>query len=307
MVSLLVRLWVEIIMFLPPYYMDYCQPPCEAVSWNEIKVNEINGDYLSASLWGCELKFPVELADLHQLGQPPCEAVSWNCVDLRNLPGSQMSASLWGCELKWCTLKIANLIPASASLWGCELKCHHTGSTGSVSLVSLLVRLWVEIFLVSIPFSFLIVSLLVRLWVEILTSFFKYLVHGVSLLVRLWVEMHRTDIAAEDGRSASLWGCELKLKYDQRFSDVCTGQPPCEAVSWNTNSLWSWLQPVGQPPCEAVSWNTIGAVLGSTVSCQPPCEAVSWNACADKIHSWYCGQPPCEAVSWNIAKDITMS
>ena len=121
--------------------------------------------------------------------------------------------------------------PCEAVSWNTRI----SGQAERLNDVSLLVRLWVEIFLVSIPFSFLI----------------------VSLLVRLWVEMHRTDIAAEDGRSASLWGCELKLKYDQRFSDVCTGQPPCEAVSWNSIFLTISIVRPRQPPCEAVSWNTM--------------------------------------------------
>ena len=99
LVSLLVRLWVEmqtcVVLThrtlsaslwgceLKSQYTHttttvYCQPPCEAVSWNRfMKIN--------ATI---------------SIRQPPCEAVSWNNI----IPGcteyDEESASLWGCELK---------------------------------------------------------------------------------------------------------------------------------------------------------------------------------------------------------------
>ena len=55
------------------------QPPCESVSWNIIQQICTCWCIVSASLWGCELKFlmlPVLHYSLNR--QPPCEAVSWN-------------------------------------------------------------------------------------------------------------------------------------------------------------------------------------------------------------------------------------
>ena len=127
-VSLLVRLWVEIIN------------QSRLMSWK-----------LSASLWGCELKW--QLCKSHRtalfvsllvrlwveiqlwmywkrsLCQPPCEAVSWN-------RGGDTHANRY--------------------------------------YVSLLVRLWVEIIATFYLWQKESVSLLVRLWVEILLILSKY-------------------------------------------------------------------------------------------------------------------------------------
>ena len=105
-VSLLVRLWVE--MVLDIYFIiinpsaslwgcelkstslahwcsrQPCQPPCEAVSWNNYP-RDFKGVWIpSASLWGCELKCP--------------------CYG--KLRMMLKSASLWGCELKYASWKI---------------------------------------------------------------------------------------------------------------------------------------------------------------------------------------------------------
>ena len=99
------------------------------------------------------------------------------------------SASSWGCELKWFMGRIPQFGSRSASSWGCELK-YYENYTGSIAgAVSLFVRLWVEI-LRQMWWSWtMIVSLFVRLWVEI-----------ILLLPRIFYP-----------RSASSWGCELKL------------------------------------------------------------------------------------------------
>ena len=190
-------------------------------------------------------------------------------------------------------------VSMSASLWGCELKWF-LGSCGELrEIVSLLVRLWVEILMHlhirrltlrqppceavswnitiinSIPVA--VVSLLVRLWVEIWDNCRQFCTRIVSLLVRLWVEM-----------------------YWDRYS-FCPKrrQPPCEAVSWNVLNCVLLTTPFSQPPCEAVSWNNSGLLITAFSGRQPPCEAVSWNTeGCDKDGAWQ-GQPPCEAVSWN--------
>ena len=121
LVSLLVRLWVEIFTWglqdisassaslwgcELKYVGDrsapfkYCQPPCEAVSWNVLLPLLLLLWNTSASLWGCELKYYsklkgriievsllvrlwVEISTMDPVSisltrQPPCEAVSWN-------------------------------------------------------------------------------------------------------------------------------------------------------------------------------------------------------------------------------------
>ena len=188
-VSLLVRLWVEISRKRNHWRTAFCQPPCEAVSWNGTPMKTF-------SIGNC---------------QPPCEAVSWNIMAYVCFVGDRCQPP---CEaVSWNVLTIVALSDesSSASLWGCELKC----------------------------FEFL----------------FSLGEIPVSLLVRLWVEIHQ--------RSGS--------------GKAQQGQPPCEAVSWNIMAcacfvgdrvsllvrLWVempvllslLLPPCSQPPCEAVSWN----------------------------------------------------
>ena len=146
-VSLLVRLWVEIMRISDTGVTSIGQPPCEAVSWNAPRVS----------------------TDGIILCQPPCEAVSWNV------------SSFVG---RWVA-----------------------------GVVSLLVRLWVEIWWSYRHNNRKNVSLLVRLWVEIIVKVIGNYLALVSLLVRLWVEIMIRNL---------LWSVVIR-------------QPPCEAVSWN---LW---------------------------------------------------------------------
>ena len=138
-------------------------------------------------------------------------------------------------------------------------------------------RLWVEIPSTPLTPSLPSVSLLVRLWVEMFLSNHSKKVLFVSLLVRLWVEIARVwEYCYERPASASLWGCELKCSK-LLFYSANNRQPPCEAVSWNTNIWTTMMQNPSQPPCEAVSWNTPSTYLYTGYDGQPPCEAVSWN------------------------------
>ena len=133
---------------LPPFHYHYhpCQPPCEAVSWNMEKVRGYTADrivsllvrlwveihlkvlymviQLSASLWGCELKYILGcVAGYVIIGQPPCEAVSWNVHHGRT---QNKHVCQPPCEaVSWNTSKM-NVTHKKLS-------------------VSLLVRLWVEI------------------------------------------------------------------------------------------------------------------------------------------------------------------
>ena len=147
----------------------------------------------SASLWGCELKYWKWKIIKPYRCQPPCEAVSWNIhVDIYLCcPYSQPP-----CEaVSWNTTLLATCNPFT---------------------VSLLVRLWVEMFDYWNIFRLRKVSLLVRLWVEILRTSESLHQYIVSLLVRLWVE----------------------ILLPTALKSAVRRQPPCEAVSWN---IWFWL------------------------------------------------------------------
>ena len=194
----------------------------------------------------------------------------------------------------------------SASLWGCELKCINLSVESTVQVVSLLVRLWVEIIRSPCQFVPLFVSLLVRLWVEISISYSSLLLCAVSLLVRLWVEIPLSIRKTSVSSSASLWGCELK--YTRSCPDrFLIGQPPCEAVSWN--SLWS-----GYCYCADRSASLWGCELKS---CYYLIEAAK-EMVSLLVRLWveillhffqdlpgHC-QPTCEAVSWNLSFSFVM-
>ena len=123
----------------------------------------------------------------------------------------------------------------SASSWGCELKCHASRCLLLSNVVSLFVRLWVEMLTVMQTANEYVVSLFVRLWVEIHSS-------------RTWI------IAI---LSASSWGCELKYSV-QPF--LC--RKWLSASSWGCELKYSGngLNFIGesQPLREAVSWNSSG-------------------------------------------------
>ena len=172
-VSLLVRLWVEMIL-------SSCV--CFVLE--------------SASSWGCELKFvPDDLLFRVPRRQPPREAVSWN-DDNAGLPEEKKRQP-----------------PREAVSWNVD--CADAATI--TELVSLLVRLWVE------------------MWFRLLKTQSRY----VSLLVRLWVEMSKT-CSRQIGHkaSASSWGCELKFSVDRQLLRRLR-QPPREAVSWNVNIIRS--------------------------------------------------------------------
>ena len=121
----------------------------------------------SASLWGCELKYTTILAanlkefvsllvrlwvEIHCIcrrfhriwSQPPCEAVSWNTIMIiaRLLKSGQppCEAVSWNVYLSRYIKSIERQPPCEAVSWNIVLK-ERRFSYG----VSLLVRLWVEI------------------------------------------------------------------------------------------------------------------------------------------------------------------
>ena len=123
--------------------------------------------------------------------------------------------------------------------------------------------------------------------------------------------------------SASLWGCELKW-WKFLNSLMLIRQPPCEAVSWNTEHLTYptrnavsllvrlWVEMIFawyKADLSVVSllvrlWVEItqATVMYGAQDSQPPCEAVSWNTLPPFHYHYHPCQPPCEAVSWNMEK-----
>ena len=77
-VSLFVRLWVEIHLARPQWKSESRQPLREAVSWNNGGKIQYVRYPMSASSWGCELKYPGSVLGELEAGQPLRKAVSWN-------------------------------------------------------------------------------------------------------------------------------------------------------------------------------------------------------------------------------------
>ena len=121
-VSLLVRLWVEIIEYIPKYRQVQRQPPCEAVSWNTLD----------------------EIISITGARQPPCEAVSWNVLSVRVLLlllcQPPCEAVSWNLSASATT--ILSFVSLLVRLW---VEINSAKCLASVRIVSLLVRLWVEI------------------------------------------------------------------------------------------------------------------------------------------------------------------
>ena len=147
-----------------------------------------------------------------------------------------------------------------------------------LKIVSLLVRLWVEI---SRKRNHWRTALSASLWgceLKWIIQNTKETGERVSLLVRLWVE----------------------ISFPSYPGVIESSQPPCEAVSWNIYDFCYSFECLCQPPCETVSWNTLDAY-----SAQYDASSASLWGCELK---WFKrnrtfdghSQPPCEAVSWNI-------
>ena len=209
-VSLFVRLWVEILIvfFVPSGKVS--QPLREAVSWNNLD----------------------RIARLQALGQPLREAVSWNTIISQIVTGMicqpLREAVSWNEEYNK-QRKEQSIVSLFVRLWvemawimsiflcvSCQplreaVSWNATILRISVSLyVSLFVRLWVEMCISGIQSNTPCVSLFVRLWVEIMAVRYSRDTGLVSLFVRLWVEIKSKGVTKMKCTSASSWGCELK-------------------------------------------------------------------------------------------------
>ena len=278
-VSLLVRLWVEII--LKSNWTGWTKVSLLVRLWVEMhSMKTAQRTCWSASLWGCELKW------------------FWKSVETRKWK----SASLWGCELKFFVFFHDFFSGRSASLWGCELK--------SLSCLTIC--------------HYLFVSLLVRLWVEIYVEIQPYKIDKSASLWGCELKCKRQKSKCAIPQSASLWGCELKCKIQRNRSleHASASLWGCELKYKNMKG--EYMDELRQPPCEAVSWNNRICKIQECNLGQPPCEAVSWNIMSFAsvpfgvvsllVRLWVemnrfkgyglnrSGQPPCEAVSWNYLK-----
>ena len=268
------------------------------MSWNICCEKNKRRRRTSASSWGCELKFSISSRSSSSVRQPLREAVSWN--DYKYRQGEVLSVSLF--VRLWVeilsSLQINGSIP-SASSWGCELKFikihipFHTlirqplREAVSWNIAILLFRSW------------LVVSLFVRLWVEIQNMLFRYSWQlasasswGCELKYHygiLLFQYHRQPL-----REAVSWNIAATVCFCVAFR-----QPLREAVSWNTIRACNGRLRSCQPLREAVSWNvkTVGDYYAD--SGQPLREAVSWNSNRmTQTLNHFC-QPLREAVSWN--------
>ena len=296
-VSLLVRLWVEINNKINQELQMYRQPPCEAVSWNMKSWCSLESRSQSASLWGCELKCLSSRSGTASSRQPPCEAVSWNELICNSIVWSS-SASLWGCELKWCTWCAAGSLhrqpPCEAVSWNTFVFIRRTHG-----VVSLLVRLWVEILMSRwkmplIPSASLWgCELKWDLRVMVLTLLRQPPCEAVS-----W-NSSRTGGLASARQSASLWGCELKyLFYVNRFSRI----PVSLLVR-----LWVEMKKKGD---RSYQISSSASLWGCELKCKGLYQRINGIRSASlwgcELKYFYCSmykikdrQPPCEAVSWN--------
>ena len=142
-VSLFVRLWVEI-----PLERSYLHP---------VPVS------LFVRLW-VEISTEQELR-VHPYSQPLREAVSWNLNDYADAATKNRQplreAVSWNDEEAMGLTTINRQPLREAVSWNINMRTH----TANI-IVSLFVRLWVEMIYASWGVQFQVVSLFVRLWVE---------------------------------------------------------------------------------------------------------------------------------------------
>ena len=300
LVSLFVRLWVEI-----------C-PASWYLFWS-----------LSASSWGCELKFHFpKVYDSSQNRQPLREAVSWNIniSFFSHYDTVSLFVRLW-VEISFGLYATLNTtVSLFVRLW-VEISVSFPRSFACS--VSLFVRLWVEMLSLHPAPARASVSLFVRLWVEIgLCQGFRLLVYSqplreavswninhiimgcdifVSLFVRLWVEIHLPVLRQILYLSASSWGCELKYLLIFLFF-----LHTLSASSWGCEL--KWIQHLGTILILSVSL-FVRLWVEISISCSTDTPRISVSLF---VRLWVeisvptrgvppsCSQPLREAVSWNI-------
>ena len=237
-VSLLVRLWVEISRNTTEETKRSGQPPCEAVSWNIAlsvsKQDQISQPPCEAVSWN-----PMSASSFFPgFRQPPCEAVSWNFGVLwhfQSLNHVSLLVRLW-VEIDFCTLLHRIRFrqpPCEAVSWNtfiwdmdarntrqppCEAVSWNEKSIPHVQIhpVSLLVRLWVEIW--SPRYPELLASSSASLWGCELKYIRRICSNVRSESASLWgceLKYYNDNGTMKLAASASLWGCELKSENEE--------------------------------------------------------------------------------------------
>ena len=167
---------------------------------------------MSASLWGCELKYRRLLVRI----------------------GRRLSASLWGCELKWDNVQGQGLCSCVSLLVRLWVEIRFFANKFKWYLVSLLVRLWVEIYLAVVSsrfpwsaslwgcelklvtgYSFNLQEESASLWgcelKSCVSNRFLYLIGQPPCEAVSWNIRWQCSFWC-CFPSASLWGCELKYR-----------------------------------------------------------------------------------------------
>ena len=209
-VSLFVRLWVEISVHQPVSTVLFRQPLREAVSWNADRTVPVHcylrqplreavswntehymlqkASELSASSWGCELKYVMQ------------------CVSCQK---RIVSASSWGCELKLFRKPVLRFLYGQplreAVSWNANVQKKREGVICQPLREAVSWNIKNNKSITAPPCQPLREAVS---WNEI--SLISHLLLLVSLFVRLWVEMEVTKIICLFRKSASSWGCELK-------------------------------------------------------------------------------------------------
>ena len=163
------------------------------------------------------------------------------------------------------------------------------------------------------------VILLVRMWVEKPDEKTNTKARWVILLVRMWVEKAIVSLLGGDGKSSSLWGCELKNRIRIRTQRL-NCHPPCEDVSWKIHKniirkkwgvillvrMWVEKTPSSTDNAQRVvillvrMWVEKHTLfrLSPLSRRHPPCEDVSWKSRNSTRSLVWSRHPPCEDVSW---------
>ena len=166
---------------------------------------------MSASSWGCELKYIQTTRKKSNNSQPLREAVSWNFCAAVQCRGYWPSASSWGCELK-------------CSVFAADVCCPGQPLREAVSWN--MIERFVSMSACCQPLREAVS------WNDHVRQGWSELC-SVSLFVRLWVEMIPEFAINPIATSASSWGCELKWPLQCSLQNSRLRQPLREAVSWN--------------------------------------------------------------------------
>ena len=233
----------------------------------------------SPSTWGCGLKFLIridiedtrrvtlyvrvwiEITPLEEKANPggshPLrEGVDWNLIQF-----------FWTLRVKshplregvdWNILErcIFSSCIASPSTWGCGLKCNTDASSSVTAVVTLYVRVWIEMYSATAAAAYVAVTLYVRVWIEISDTAMMPLlrarhplregvdwnvshyqsgktVYVVTLYVRVWIEIPTTQGSQTSARVTLYVRVWIEIRHHVGTDWPQCGHPLREGVDWN--------------------------------------------------------------------------